>query len=222
MGMLKQDTRALSFGRGMLGLALTGLLMLAFGTVIGCDDDDDENSGPQTVSHEINEDLDFSLYETFNIADPDEGGEPADGGVSDGGAVPPDDYDAIKDEFITEITRQMVELGLTEVEEDPDLRVSVFVKSEESDSDVTFYSYYYGYYWGYEYTWTVNVEYMYGTIIIDVVDLGTDDGETDDVLAFRGVVEGISGQILDVVLMQIRNSVDAVFAGWPVTEDAAE
>lgn len=221
--MFKRVTRLPSSGRGFFVLALIGWLVLTLGTVAGCDDDDDDNSGPQTVSWEINEDVDFSLYETFNIVDSDEDTEPADGGVSDGGVEPPDDYERMEEEFITEITRQMEELGLAEVEEDPDLSVSVFVKTEETDSDVTFYSYYYGYYWGYEYTWTVNVEYMYGTVIIDVVDLGDDnDISNDDVLAFRGIVEGISGQILDVALLQIRNAVNAVFAGWPVTEEEPE
>ncbi len=217
--MKRQAVRIQTAGAWLLGLMLVGVLVLAMGMVMSCDDDDDGKSSLQTVSYEVNSDLDFSLYETFNIVDPDEGTEPADGGVSDGGVQPPDDYEQMSNEFVTEIRRQMEALGLTEVEENPDLSVSVFVKSENTTSDVTFYSYYYGYYWGYEYTWTVQVDYAYGTVIIDVVDLGADDDDLDDdVLAFRGVVEGIAGQTLDVALLQIRNAVDAIFAGWPETE----
>jgi hypothetical protein len=53
--------------------------------------------------------------------------------------------------------------------------------------------------------------------------LGADDDDLDDdVLAFRGIVEGIAGQTLEVALLQVRNAVDAVFAGWPETETETE
>jgi hypothetical protein len=167
------------------------------------------------VRHEINEDVDFSTYQTFDLVDPMAGEPEEDAGVSDAGDDAPLELDEINDQILTEIENQMTELGLTRDEADPDLKVSYYVNENSSETSVTFYDYFYGYYWGYEFTWTVNIEYDAGTMIIDVVDVG----QSPNVLAFRGTAEGVLAGNQDVRLIQMRNAVDAVFAGWPSEEE---
>ena len=192
-------------------LALLG----AMAVFVGCSDDEKQET--QTVKHEINEDVDFSTYKTFDLVDPIGGETEGDAGVSDAGDAPLDLED-INAEILSEIETQMEGLGLTRDKADPDLMVSYFTNEDPSKTSVTFYDYFYGYYWGYEFTWTVNVEYDAGTLIIDVVDLGDSPDVKDDVLAFRGTAEGVLAQNQDVRLMQMRNAVDAVFKGWPSEE----
>ena len=193
---------------------------MGFVFAAGCGDDD-EKKETQTVTHEINGDVDFTKYKTFDLVDPLGGETEDDAGVSDAG----DDGDApfelgeINAEILTEIEAQMTGLGLSRDETSPDLRVSYFVNKEAAETSVTFYDAFYGYYWGYEFTWTVNIEYDAGTMIIDVVDLGSSPNSTDDVLAFRGIAEGVLAKDQDVRLMQMRNAVDAVFKGWPTEEE---
>jgi hypothetical protein len=182
--------------------------------------DDDETQKHYEVTIEVNPDADFSQYQTFDVVDPTEDLDPEDtpdGGV-DGGVGAPEDFLALKDELLMSVVKEMEALGLTLDTENPDLMVSPFMRVDEKTSDVMFYSYFYGYYWGYEFTWTVNIDYNLGTLILDVVSLGSSPDINDDVLVFRGIAEGVLSREIDVVLLQTRNAVDAIFAGWPEAE----
>ena len=175
-------------------------------SVLSACSEEDESYNPD-ISHEINDNLDFTKYKTFSVINP------LDKNLDE---KPPQELIDVMDELISEITRQMKELGLKEDNDNPDLQASPFVKGDYNSTPVTFYDYFYGYYWGYEYTWTVEVNYTSGSLIIDVVDThGTKDKLTDDELAFRGTVSGIMGQDIDVIQLQLRNAVDAIFKGWP-------
>jgi hypothetical protein len=178
--------------------------------------EDESTASRYEISTEVNPDVDFSAFQTFDVVDPTTEQDPED--MPDGGDGAPEDFLRLKDELLMSIVKEMEALGLTRDTSSPDLMVSPFMRADEKTGDVQFYSYFYGYHWGYEYTWTVNVEYAYGTLIIDVVDLGADDDLDDDVLVFRGIAEGVLGRDTDVVLLQTRNAMDAIFAGWPEAE----
>jgi hypothetical protein len=193
---------------------MVGLLcaLVAMVSPMACSDDDDTQERYE-VTIEVNPDVDFSQFQTFDVVDPTEDLDPED--TPDGGVGAPEDFLALKDELLMSIVKEMEALGLTLDTENPDLMVSPFMRVDEKTSDVMFYSYFYGYYWGYEYTWTVNIDYNLGTLILDVVSLGSSPDINDDVLVFRGIAEGVLGREIDVVLLQTRNAVDAIFAGWP-------
>ncbi len=205
-------------------LVAAGLYLFAFG--LGCTSDDDDPSY-KSIDHEINEDLDFTTYKTFDIVDPlgDAPGD-IDAGAGDGGTSEPGD-DApgalveLNDEIQAAIETEMLALGLTRDTVNPDLMASPLVRVSSGTETVGFYDYFYGFYWGYEYTWTIDVDYELGTLIIDVVDLGDAPDGFDDVLAFRGVAEGVMAEDQAVVEIQLRNAVNAIFAGWPEPEDEA-
>jgi hypothetical protein len=193
------------------------VLVSAMLCALGCSEEESTES-TQTVEHEINDEADFSQFRTFTVVDPSaeaaEGetdSDAADAGVEE----PPYNLADLNAEVLTEIDAQMTGLGLTRDDDAADLSVTYFAKKETFEDYVTFYDAYYGWYWGYEYTWTMEVEYDTGTLIIDVVDLGASDGVGDDLLVFRGIAEGLLGSDKDVQLLQIRNAVDAIFEGWP-------
>jgi hypothetical protein len=193
-------------------------LLCALVSVVGpmaCDDDETTQERYE-ISTEVNPDVDFSAFQTFDVVDPTEEQDPED--MPDGGDGAPEDFLQLKDELLMSIVKEMEALGLTLDTENPDLVVSPFMRAEDKVGDVMFYSYFYGYYWGYEFTWTVDIEYKLGTIILDVVSVGDSPDISDDVLAFRGIVEGALGRELDVVLLQTRNAVNGIFAGWPEAE----
>jgi hypothetical protein len=210
--MIKKDSGRLH----PLQLWIVGLF-IAVVTMVGsmaCEDDETQKHYEVTI--EVNPDVDFSQYKTFDVVDPTEDLDPED--LPDGGVGAPEDFLALKDELLMSIVKEMEALGLTLDTENPDLMVSPFMRVEEKTGDVMFYSYFYGYYWGYEFTWTVTVDYGLGTLILDVVSLGSSPDINDDVLVFRGITEGVLGREIDVVLLQTRNAVDAIFAGWPEAE----
>lgn len=198
----------------VLGMGM--LAVFAF-SAFGCDEEEEEEK-LQTVTYEINDEVDFAQYETFSIVNPLAGteGEDADAGVEDGGVSDaPFGIEDINAEVLAEIETQMTGLGMTVDDSDPNLMVTYYAKKESYTDPVTFYDYYYGPYWGYEYTWTMEVEYDVGTMIVDVVDLGTSADSDDDLLVFRGIAEGVFGQDPGFQLLQVRNAVYAVFQGWP-------
>jgi hypothetical protein len=211
--MKKTDSRRLHPLQSWM-VGLLGALVAMVGP-LACSDDTATQERYQ-VTTEVNPDTDFSEFQTFDVVDPTEELDPED--LPDGGVGAPEDFLAIKDELLMSIVKEMEALGLTLDTENPDLKVSPFMRVDEKTGDVMFYSYFYGYYWGYEVTATVNVEYDLGTLILDVVSLGESPDINDDVLVFRGIVEGVLGREIDVVLLQTRNAVDAIFAGWPEAE----
>ena len=185
-------------------LFFTGAIVMAALSSGACSEDEDDWGSK--ITHEVNSNVDFSTFKTFKVINPlDE----------NLGEEPPEELVKVMDDLIAEINSQMTALGLKEQDDNPDLSVSPFVKGDQNTTPVTFYDYFYGYYWGYEYTWTVDVEYATGTLVIDVVDAGASDSLTDDELVFRGTVSGIMGQDIDVIQLQLRNSVNAIFEGWP-------
>jgi hypothetical protein len=185
-------------------LAGTAAAILFIATVSACDDE--ETGYSPEITHEVNESIDFKTFKTFSVINPlNENIE----------NPPPEKLIDIMDDLIAEIKKQMNSLGLTENTTNPDLKISPFIRSNEKTTPVIFYDYFYGYYWGYEYTWTIDVDYTMGTLILDVVAIGDAADTTDDILVFRGTVEGIMGQDTEIIKLQLRNSVDAIFKGWP-------
>jgi hypothetical protein len=193
-------------------------LLLPIVTALGCDEEEEETK-LQTVSYEVNGDADFELFQTFGIVDPMTGAvADGDAGTSDEDAGVSDDPFGLSDinsEILAEIETQLTGVGLDMVTENPDLLVTYYANKDKQTDPVTFYTYYYGPYWGYEYTWTTDVTYEAGTLVIDVVDVGPTADVDDDVLVYHGVAEGVLGEDPGVQLLQVRNAVYEIFKGWP-------
>ncbi len=220
MMMITKDNKMIKTGSRRLypwRLLLVGLLCALVTTVgsIACSEDESTQERYE-ITTEVNPDADFSQFQTFDVVDPTEELDPED--IPDGGGGAPEDFLRFKDELLMSIVKEMEALGLTRDTENPDLVVNPLWRVAEKTGDVMFYSYFYGYYWGYEFTWTVNIDYNLGTLILDVVSLGENPDISDDVVVYRGIAEGILGRDTDVVLLQTRNAVNAIFADWPETE----
>lgn len=185
--------------------ALLGLWVLAS---VACKPDEPETNDEQpepVVEIEINPDVDFSTYTTFDIVDPSVHieGEPA------------QDFDVIQTQLEQAIVTQLTDKGLTRDTEAPQLLVNPFIATSEATDQPRFYESYYGWYYGYLYTWTVKIDYTTGSLLLDVVDQGDLEDIADDVLVYRGAAIGLMAQDIEVVKLQVRNTTQAIFADWP-------
>jgi hypothetical protein len=183
-------------------------LLLAAGIVApACADEDDVPDEPYqpTVETEINPDVDFSQYSSFDVIDPE--------AAVDGD--PPPEFAAYQQQINDSVIAELRGEGLTHDPDDPQLLVNPFVSIEAATGAYTFYDAYWGWYYGYEYLWTLRYDYTDGSLMFDVVDRGDPDDIADDVLVYRGVAVGLLGEDPEIIKLQIRNATRAIFADWP-------
>ncbi len=155
-----------------------------------------------SVSVEVNEALDFSQFERFDLVNP----------VEELYEEPPAEYDGERGEILAGIEGEFSEVGLTRSSVDVDLLVTPYLAIEPSED---FIHGYFGYYWGYDFSWAAPVEHERGTLVIDVVAIGDPDDAEDDVLAFRGVVRGVRAKSREGLRATVRRALMDVFAAFP-------
>jgi hypothetical protein len=183
-------------------------LLLGFAMTVGAcgDDDDDDEQDYQVQSDiEVNPDVDFSKYTSFDIVDP------APNATGD----PPAEFVEAQAELEKAIVAELEDHGLRRDPNSPQLLVNPLVSTKRATGARQFYEAYYGWYWGYEYLWTLEYDYIDGSLVIDVVDRGDPEDVGDDLLVYRGAVYGMMSEEIDVIKLQIRNATQAIFAEWP-------
>jgi hypothetical protein len=183
-------------------------MCLGFGVLVGaCAEEEPEPSYEPVVEVEVNRDVDLSKYTSFDIIDPAPSAE---------GEPPPQVIEAqaqLEDAIVAELSAK----GLTRDRKSPQLLVNPLVNVEQATSAARYYEAYYGWYWGYEYLWTLEYDYLDGSLVLDVVDRGDPDDVGDDLLVYRGAVHGLLAEDIDVIELQIRNATQAIFAQWPTS-----
>jgi hypothetical protein len=186
------------------------LVSMLLGSVLlvgACADKDDEsadNYEPQ-VEIEVNPDVDFSKYISYDIVDPSPN--------ASGDA--PAELIEVKAELEQAIVAELKKKGLRRDPNSPQLLVNPLVNYKRATDAKQFYEAYYGWYWGYEYLWTVYYDYIDGSLVIDVVDRRDPGDIGDDLLVYRGAVYGFMAEDVDVIKLHIRNATQAIFSEWP-------
>ncbi|HLT34675.1 MAG TPA: DUF4136 domain-containing protein [Enhygromyxa sp.] len=184
---------------------------LGAGLLLGaCKDDeqqDEQSSYEAKIEVEVNPDVDFSQYTSFDVVNP----------APNAAGDPPPQFIDFQLEVEDAIAAELSAKGLTRDRNSPQLLVNPMVSLEPASSAAQFYESYYGWYWGYEALWAFNYDYTEGSLVIDVVDRGNPDDLGDDVLVYRGAAYGLMAQDREVIQLQLRNATQAIFAEWPTT-----
>jgi len=170
----------------------------------------------------VNEDTDFSVYNTFSVIDTvihiTEDGED-DNNLSRG-----------NDELIlAKIRSNMLDMGFTEVENPdsitnrPDLVLAVSATTTDIYYYYNYYPYYWGWYgwgypgWGYPgWGWGSVGNYTIGTLIIDMWDTAVDEPEEFEVgIPWTGVVDGLLSGSTSSLTQRIGTQIDQLFIQSP-------
>lgn len=181
--------------------------------VAGCAEDQPETDTevevePDSDFHvevEINHEVDFSQYTSFNIVDPT---------LAIAGNPPPE-FLEVQAELTDAIVAELRAQGLTRDTESPQLLINPLVNLEVEISLEDFYDAYYGSYWGYDYFWTVEYDYSLGSLLLDVVDRGDPEDVEDDLLVFRGAAHGMLAADIEVIEAQLEPVTREIFGRWP-------
>lgn len=182
-------------------------MLVGLGVMLGaCAEDEPDASYEPDIEVEVNPDADFSQYTSFDIVDP----------IPSASGDPPPEFRNVQTTLEDAIVAELSDKGLTRDRNSPQLLVNPLVSLEPATDAAQFYQAYYGWYWGYEYLWTVNYEYVDGSLVLDVVDRGNPDDDADDLLVYRGAARGLMAEDLDVIELQLRNATQAIFAQWPM------
>jgi len=190
-------------------------LVLGAGLLGGCAEEDDlDDVCEDDIVTRVDEDADFSEYETYAIWEIGSGMAGAGGGSS---ADIPDDVAVNIDTANKEAARQLRDLGLTQVDpeqEDPDLWIVSLAATQEETG--TYWSCYGGWaWWGWYYYWDpcawlvpIEFEYTEGTLLVATIDSGSHTA------VFGGVVEGIL-ECDDDLETRIESGVEEIFKDYP-------
>jgi hypothetical protein len=154
----------------------------------------------QEIHVEINPDVDFDDYASFDVLDPVEGA---------GAGEAPFELEEVHEQLTNAIIAELTARGLTHDTDDPALLVNPLVSVADSFDRHSFYQATYGWYWGYEHQWTVGYELRRGSLVLDVVDLDA------DLLVYRGTATDLMAEDADVIKLELRNATRTIFAGWP-------
>jgi hypothetical protein len=192
----------------------TILAILALSSITGCADDEEEIPGLPYVTGVYDRTADFSEYETFDIVEPEE--------VANDQTMPAALIEANRIAITNAIVDELEDRGYVRDEDSPHLKVTTFVRYREYEvvtERAYWQDYYYGWYWGYGYPWYNRniVEYEAGTLIIDAVEVGEPEDETDDMLVFRGVAGAMLPERPVDLTDDIPVIVDEIFDYWPAT-----
>lgn len=171
------------------------VLLPLFGVFgIGCSNDDDEDEICEDVTvTSVDDDADFSSYETFAVFEI--GDTIGDGGAGGGTGVEiPEEVETNLKVANDEAVAQLKKLGLDEVDpkdETPDLWI--FSAAAQEGKDGTYWACVPGWsWWGWYYYWDpcawlqpIDFEYTVGTLAVGVIDSSTEKP------VFGGFVQGI-------------------------------
>ena len=190
--------------------------LAAFATA--CADDEPKSVPPPVViDAAYDTTVDFSEYESFDVV----GLEAFDDGL------PPPGYTARnRREVENAIINELSDHGLVYDDVSPDLRVAPFVRLTETEvvDETWWWDSYWGWYWGYAYArpwYEIDViEFETGTLIVDVVDLGDAEDESDDTLVFRGTATALFWTYADHQPRRIATAVDGIFDYWPDEDES--
>lgn len=168
-------------------------------------DETPEETYEPSVEVEANPNVDLSQYTTYDIVNP----------IPSATGEPPGAFHDAQTQIEDAIVAELGSKGLSRDRTAPQLLVNPLIGQQPTTGTAQFYESAYGWYWGYGYQWTVPYGYTEGSLVLDVVDRGVVDDVGDDLLVYRGAVYGLMAQDLEVIKLQIRNGVQAIFAQWP-------
>ena len=185
--------------------AVPAALFVVALTSFACNEDSGATEPEPDVTIERNPDVDLASYASFAVIHPEVRIE----------SDPPPEYATIAPELEQAIIAELTGKGLTHDPDGAELLVNPLVSVTEASDSSSYYQSYWGWYYGYTTGWTVVWDYAEGSLMLDVVDPGDRDDPTDDLLVYRGVANGYLGRDSDIVQLQLRNAVHALFADWP-------
>lgn len=189
--------------------------VLGVGLLGGCAEEDDvDDVCEDDIVTRVDDDADFSEYETYAIW---EIGSGTAGAGGEGPGDIPEDVAVNIGTANKEAARQLRDLGLTQVdpeEEDPDLWIVSMAATEEETG--TYWSCVGGWeWWGWYYYWDpcawlvpIEFEYTEGTLLVATIDANSHEA------VFGGVVEGIL-ECDDDLETRIESGVDEIFRDYP-------
>jgi hypothetical protein len=177
---------------------LVVFFFIAISLITGCDDSPDD-----VVNAVADTSADFCSYETFKFYTVEESEE------SDDSLSLPASASSAAIIFNNETTDQLEAAGLTETNENPDLRVNfLWALNEATVVSTECGSYWYGYEFGYT-CFDYESDVPVGTVIVDLVDSNT------NATVFRGVMQGIVDNDGQADEERIANAVRKVFEEYP-------
>jgi hypothetical protein len=154
------------------------------------------------VETEINPDLDFTQYQRFEIINP----------IEELYDEPPKELAGVNLGILSGIESELEDAGLIRSELEHQLVATPYVTIEPT---AEFSEGVFGYYWGYDYSWAEQREHERDVLVIDVVDIGDPLDADDDVLAFRGIARGLSGNSQDGLRELVGIALAQMFADFP-------
>lgn len=161
------------------------------------------------ITYDYDKETDFSKYETYSFYGWVKGSEKVINSIN-------------QKRFENAVVNELTALGLTQVDDNGDLTVSLFIQFDEQQGVNAYTNYYaagpYGYRygpgwgWGYGYPTTTYHEYDYlvGTLVIDIFDHQAKD------LIWQGVASQVVDSRPDVREAGIKKVVKAVIKKYPV------
>jgi hypothetical protein len=161
------------------------------------------------ITYDYDKETDFSKYETYSFYGWVKGSEKVINSIN-------------QKRFENAVANELTALGLTQVDDNGDLTVSLFIQFDEQQGVNAYTNYYaagpYGYRygpgwgWGYGYPTTTYHEYDYlvGTLVIDIFDHQAKD------LIWQGVASQVVDSRPDVREAGIKKVVKAVIKKYPV------
>lgn len=188
---------------------------LALTLLVACKEEAEQQPELPAIGGVYDMTVDFSSYQTFDVVEPDKvpAEEPAPQSYSEANRIA----------VIQSIIREMEARGYVRDPNQPDLLITPMVRLEDVEVVVqeAWYDYYYGWYWGYSYPWYDEdvVVLEAGTLIIDAVDVGTQEAMDDDQLVFRGYVMALLPSPPTDVSMQISEAITDIFEYWPAESE---